>query len=106
MGKHHRKYRGVSKLKRVRVYAKTGGFCWYCGDPASTIDHIHPRSRKNRPCPRNHELNLLPACEDCNTKKKNYTLQEYRYRKANGKVWRFWGEKFLPLPLSESPKNQ
>lgn len=46
------------------------GICVYCGDPASHADHIRPLSRGGW----NHELNLVPACEGCNSRLKRSQL--------------------------------
>lgn len=88
--------------KRARIMQKTGGRCWYCGDPACTSDHVIPWSRKGafRLIQRNHISNLLPACYPCNTMKSNATLDEFRacIQSFFGvHEFRFWGEGFLPL---------
>ena len=36
--------------------------CYYCGDPANTIDHIKPRHLGGT----DHINNLVAACQDCN----------------------------------------
>ncbi|MCB1256577.1 MAG: HNH endonuclease [Microthrixaceae bacterium] len=46
------------------------GVCVYCGDAASHADHIRPLSRGGW----HHELNLVSACDVCNTNSKNSKL--------------------------------
>jgi hypothetical protein len=59
-------------------YSKTGVLrrdhsrCVYCGHPATTIDHIVPRSRGGR----STWLNCVAACVECNRRKGNLTVKE------------------------------
>lgn len=46
----------------------TAAICHYCGDPATTWDHIIPRALYGPGEP----WNLVPACEECNTVKRNH----------------------------------
>ena len=46
--------------------------CAYCGKHAKTVDHIQPKSRGGK----NTWMNLIAACQSCNGKKDNKTLQE------------------------------
>lgn len=92
----------IKATKRRAVMGKTGGLCWYCGDPPTTLDHVIPWARRKveRHVPRNHLDNLLPACYPCNQMKRNATLDEFRatIEKFFGlREFRFWGEQFLPL---------
>lgn len=50
-------------------YGKTAK-CTYCGDPATTTDHVIPRSRGGT----NTKDNLVPACATCNSLKSNFLL--------------------------------
>jgi 5-methylcytosine-specific restriction protein A len=47
------------------------GICHYCGQqvgaPALTMDHLVPLSRGGR----SNKGNLVPACKDCNNRKKH-----------------------------------
>lgn len=79
-----------NKVKNRRVWEKTNGRCWYCGtsllkpnllkhSPAQrrrwyTIDHATPRSRGGSL----FENNLLPCCSECNGKKMDMTVEEFR----------------------------
>jgi 5-methylcytosine-specific restriction endonuclease McrA len=49
------------------------GECTYCGDPATTRDHIVPRSRGGSDDP----SNLTPACLGCNASKQDRTPDEW-----------------------------
>lgn len=53
---------------------RTPGICWYCGEEATTRDHVTPRSRGGTDDPEN----LVPACVRCNSQKRDKTLEEYR----------------------------
>ena len=48
--------------------------CAYCGGPATTVDHITPRSRGGR----NTWLNTVAACGGCNQRKGDRTPAEAR----------------------------
>lgn len=59
-------------LSRKALFARDGGECQYCGDPALTIDHVHPRSRGGR-----HEWsNVVACCLSCNARKADRTPDE------------------------------
>lgn len=59
---------------RTGVLLRDGRRCAYCGDAASTIDHVLPRSRGGR----NEWLNTVAACGRCNNRKGNRTPAEAR----------------------------
>jgi len=74
------------------IVAKTGGHCFYCGikldRKAMTRDHVVPRSKGG-----GSELgNLVIACDPCNNRKHNKSLDEFRNEHGEGYV--FWGEVF------------
>ena len=48
----------------------TGYPCHYCGQPASTIDHVWPKSRGGD----DHRNNLVRACSTCNSSKGTRSL--------------------------------
>lgn len=58
------------------VYAevRASGPCSYCGDVATTVDHIRPLARGG------HEAtyNLTPACASCNYDKRTLLLTEWQ----------------------------
>ena len=57
---------------RRGLMARDGHRCGYCGDPASTVDHILPRSRGGR----NTWRNTVAACGGCNQRKGDRTPDE------------------------------
>jgi 5-methylcytosine-specific restriction endonuclease McrA len=59
---------------RAGVLARDRGRCGYCGRPASTIDHVLPRSRGGA----NTWLNTVAACGGCNQRKGDRTPSEAR----------------------------
>lgn len=67
----------VTKIdpRRVRIFAKTGGVCFYCTDAsAEQLDHMHPSSRGGSDA----DENMIGACTTCNVQKKDRTVEEYR----------------------------
>jgi hypothetical protein len=49
--------------KRRSIILKMHDYaCYYCGDPANTVDHIKPRHLGGT----DHTSNLVAACADCN----------------------------------------
>jgi len=50
-------------FKRRLIILKIHDYaCYYCGDPANTVDHIKPRHLGGT----DHLHNLVAACNDCN----------------------------------------
>ena len=69
-------YRGPVPLTRRAVFARDGGRCVYCGVPATSIDHVVPRSRGGR-----HEWdNVVSACRRCNHVKADRTVADLGWR--------------------------
>ncbi|SNZ21677.1 HNH endonuclease [Cohaesibacter gelatinilyticus] len=81
--------------KRKRIWDKTGGKCWYCGNDLPEkgwhADHVEPvirvteLARKNPDCPdqawkpeREREDNKVPACSKCNLYKSTHSVEEFR----------------------------
>ena len=64
--------------RRNRIWHEHGGRCVYCGleapDEEQTLDHIVPRSKGGT----SSQDNLRPCCRNCNTKKADRTLDEFR----------------------------
>ena len=48
--------------------------CFYCGVQATTIDHVHPKSRLGA----SDKSNIKPACRRCNTRKSNRPVKAFR----------------------------
>ncbi|MEV0606649.1 HNH endonuclease [Polymorphospora rubra] len=57
---------------RAGVLVRDGRCCAYCGGPASTVDHLLPRSRGGR----DTWLNTVAACGPCNNRKADRTPGE------------------------------
>lgn len=87
------KYTVRRSPKRQRIFQKTGGRCWYCGQPlndhwrgvtpypppnAFHVDHVTPRKKGGS----NKLENLVAACASCNLSKGNKTLDEWRRAQA------------------------
>jgi 5-methylcytosine-specific restriction endonuclease McrA len=68
------RYTGGPSWSRSGVVVRDGGACAYCGGPATTVDHIVPRSRGGR----NSWLNTVAACGGCNQRKGDRTPAEAR----------------------------
>jgi 5-methylcytosine-specific restriction endonuclease McrA len=70
--------------ERISVIAKTRGRCGYCGDDTRnrkqrsgkrpTIDHMTPVARGGT----DSHSNLLLCCRDCNSRKADRTVDEFR----------------------------
>lgn len=100
---------GLGKL----LYWLTRGCCWYCGvilhPGTETFDHVVPRVKGGR----RHPINLVPACQFCNSAKGKRSVEEYRaylnrfQRVQEGYRVVFWGETVgLQLPLLFNFKHE
>lgn len=85
-------YRGPVPLTRRAVFARDGGRCVYCGNTATSLDHVVPRSRGGR-----HEWdNVVSACGRCNHVKADRAVSDLGWRIAPpaepaGTAWRILG---------------
>ena len=68
------RYAAGPAWSRRGVLVRDGHRCGYCGGPASTIDHILPRSRGGA----NSWRNTVAACGHCNQRKGDRTPAEAR----------------------------
>lgn len=69
-------YRSAIPLTRHGVLRRDRGACAYCGERASTLDHVIPRSRGGR-----HDWdNVVACCIRCNGRKGNHLLEELGWR--------------------------
>jgi 5-methylcytosine-specific restriction endonuclease McrA len=58
----------------ARLLVRYRGCCAYCGERATTQDHVIPLSRGGR-----HTIgNVLPACQSCNSSKHDRLLMEWK----------------------------
>lgn len=53
---------GISKRAKAEILAVAEEKCFYCGSLATTIDHVHPKSKGGS----NNPENLVAACTSCN----------------------------------------
>jgi 5-methylcytosine-specific restriction endonuclease McrA len=72
-------YTPISKSKRLAVWDKTGGTCWYCGDSLDFGEYFHPdhviaRAKGGT----NHIDNLVPCCPPCNHRKHAHSIEGFR----------------------------
>ena len=80
-------------LSRRAIFARDGGRCVYCTAPATSIDHVIPRSRGGG---HNWE-NVVSACHKCNHLKADKQLKEIGWRLRQlprepvGAAWRILG---------------
>jgi len=80
-------------LSRRAIFARDGGRCVYCSAPATSIDHVIPRSRGGG---HNWE-NVVSACHKCNHLKADKHLKELGWRLRTlprepvGAAWRILG---------------
>ena len=86
-------YRHKVPLSRRAIFARDGGRCVYCKAPATSIDHVVPRSRGG-----SHIWeNVVSCCHRCNHIKADKQLKElgWRLRSAprepSGAAWRVLG---------------
>ena len=86
-------YRGVVPLTRRAVFARDGGRCVYCAAPATSIDHVVPRSRGGQ-----HVWdNVVSCCRRCNHAKADHHIAELGWRlrclpqAPSGPAWRVLG---------------
>ena len=61
-----------NSVTRHQIMRRDGGACQYCNAPATTVDHIIPRSKGGG----STWENLVAACTPCNAKKGSKDLQE------------------------------
>jgi len=87
-------------VSRRGVLRRDNSHCGYCGNAASTIDHIMPRSRGGK----DTWENLVACCLKCNNAKGDRTPQEMSWtlraipRPPHGSTWMVRGvERALPV---------
>jgi 5-methylcytosine-specific restriction endonuclease McrA len=86
-------YRATVPLTRRAVFARDGGRCVYCKAPATSIDHVYPRSRGGM-----HVWeNVVSCCRRCNHAKADQVITELGWRMPRqpaaptGLAWRVLG---------------
>lgn len=80
-------------LTRRAVFARDGGRCVYCDAPATSLDHVVPRSRGGQ-----HVWeNVVSACRRCNHVKADRSMADLGWRMRHspfrpaGSAWRILG---------------
>lgn len=69
-------YTAKVALNRRAVMARDAGVCQYgCGRTATTIDHVHPRSRGGK----HIWTNVVACCSKCNAKKADHMLEDTQF---------------------------
>ena len=63
---------------REEIYKDWEHKCAYCGDAATSLDHVIPKFKSG--CSSRH--NLIPACRRCNSNKGSEEMQEW-YKKQD-----------------------
>jgi hypothetical protein len=66
----------AKKRFRQAIYEAWDCKCSYCGDEATSLDHIIPRFKSGS----SNRNNLVPACRRCNTSKASESMETW-YRK-------------------------
>jgi 5-methylcytosine-specific restriction endonuclease McrA len=86
-------YRSHVPLTRRAVFARDGGRCVYCSAPATSLDHVIPRSRGGE----HIWENVVSCCRRCNHAKADHGLLELGWRMRRqprvptGAAWRVLG---------------
>jgi 5-methylcytosine-specific restriction endonuclease McrA len=86
-------YRAHVPLTRRAVFARDGGRCVYCAAPATSLDHVVPRSRGGE----HRWENVVSCCRRCNHAKADRGLPELGWRMhrqpraPSGPAWRVLG---------------
>ena len=63
---------------RQSIYEAWNCKCGYCGNEATSLDHIIPRFRSGS----SNRNNLLPACQRCNNQKGSEKMEEWYIQQA------------------------
>jgi hypothetical protein len=63
----------AKKRFRDEIYKSWNHECGYCGEPATSLDHIIPRFKSGSTT----RKNLIPACCKCNTSKASSEVEDW-----------------------------
>jgi 5-methylcytosine-specific restriction endonuclease McrA len=63
----------TSKKFKQKILVRDNYTCFYCGEYGNTVDHLLPKSKGGK----NTNENCVCACEDCNFRKDNMTMEEF-----------------------------
>jgi hypothetical protein len=65
--------KSAKKRYRQSIYDAWDCKCGYCGEDATSLDHIVPRFRSGS----SNRNNLIPACRRCNTNKASARMEDW-----------------------------
>lgn len=63
----------AKKRYRESIYKAWDCTCAYCGEEATSLDHIIPRFKSGS----SNRNNLIPACRRCNASKASYKMEDW-----------------------------
>jgi hypothetical protein len=63
----------AKKRYRQSIYEAWDYKCGYCGEEATSLDHVIPRFRSGH----SNRNNLIPACKQCNINKASSRMEEW-----------------------------
>jgi hypothetical protein len=63
----------AKKRFRESIYEEWDYECGYCGNPATSLDHIVPRFKSGS----SNRNNLLPCCRRCNANKASSSMEQW-----------------------------
>lgn len=93
--------RAVYAGETEKVFQKSNGLCWYCGNKAEQIDHFIPVFLGGS----NALDNKVPACKWCNKSKRGLDVEIWRTKLSakNGLTFSdkqrgFWKSEGVSLP--------
>ena len=91
-------YRATAHWKKIRlkVLARDANTCAYCGDVATEVDHVYPKSKGGE----DTLDNLVAACRTCNVRKKDSLFL------AQGSTPLAFSDKKSPIGLNQSKSVQ
>jgi hypothetical protein len=65
--------KAAKKRYRQSIYFSWDNECAYCGELATSLDHIVPKFRSGH----SNRNNLIPACKRCNSNKASSNIEEW-----------------------------
>jgi len=96
----------AKKRYRQSIYDAWDCKCGYCGEDATSLDHVIPRFRSGS----SNRNNLIPACRRCNTNKAStkmedwYQQQEFFTQARMDKIKSWMDQEFIDFS-SVSPNS-
>jgi hypothetical protein len=93
----------AKKRYRQSIYEAWDHKCGYCGDPATSLDHIIPRFKSGS----SNRNNLIPCCRRCNQNKASskmeewYQQQEFFTQERMDRIINWTGQEVIDLTEQE-----